>query len=113
LYEADRLAHQEAIRNGGVITFLYLSVHPLKMSSQLILYWYGIPNPDTGMNLATCVWQSRKHAIAAHSRPYHIQAMKLAAESFEMYTLERHMLRKVKGEKGITVEEFCGGDVGW
>jgi hypothetical protein len=39
--------------------------------------------------------------------------MKLAAESFEMYTLERHTLRKVKGEKGITLDEFCGGEVGW
>jgi hypothetical protein len=77
------------------------------------MYWYGIPNSQTGMNLATCVWQSRKHAIAANSRPYHIQAMKLAAASFEVYDLERHILRKAKGQKGVTVELFTGGDVGW
>ncbi|KAH7101495.1 hypothetical protein BKA62DRAFT_618649 [Auriculariales sp. MPI-PUGE-AT-0066] len=96
LYEADRLAHEEAVRNGG-----------------LILYWYGIPDPATGMNLATCIWQSRKHAIAANSRPSHIQAMRLAAGSYEVYTLERHVLRKVKGEKGVTVEPFVSGEVGW
>lgn len=77
------------------------------------MYWYGIPNPQTGMNLATCVWQSRKHAIAANSRPHHVRAMKLAAASFEVYSLERHTLRKVKGEKGVTIEPFSGGEVGW
>lgn len=96
LYEADKLAHEEAVHNGG-----------------LIMYWYGIPNAETGMNLATCIWQSRKHAVAANSRPHHIKAMTLAAASFEVYNLERHVLRKEKGSKGVTVEPFRGGDVGW
>ncbi|KAF8556132.1 hypothetical protein OG21DRAFT_1409730 [Imleria badia] len=96
LYDADRKAHEEAVSNGG-----------------LIMYWYGVPKPDTGMNLATCIWQSRKHAIAANSRPHHIRAMKFAAVSFETYTLERYRLSKVKGEKGILVEEFSGVECGW
>jgi len=96
LYEADRRAHEEAVSNGG-----------------LILYWYGVPDPETGMNLATCIWQSRKHAIAANSRPHHIQAMKLAAASYEIYNLERFRLSKVKGEKGIFVEDFSGTECGW
>ncbi|KAL0956593.1 hypothetical protein HGRIS_002729 [Hohenbuehelia grisea] len=96
LYEADRLAHEEAVQNGG-----------------LILYWYGIPNPETGMNLATCIWQSRKHAIAANSRPHHIAAMKLAAASFSTYELERYRLRKVRGESHVAIEPYIGGDVGW
>ncbi|KIJ67720.1 hypothetical protein HYDPIDRAFT_83984 [Hydnomerulius pinastri MD-312] len=96
LYEADKKAHEEAVSNGG-----------------LIMYWYGVPNPQTGMNLATCVWQSRKHAIAANSRPHHIRAMKLAAVSYEVYTLERYRLSKVKGEKGIIVEDFDGVECGW
>jgi hypothetical protein len=96
LYEADRKAHAEAVRNGG-----------------LILYWYGIPHPETGLNLATCIWQSRKHATAANSNPYHITAMKLAATSYEVYTLERYRLTKVAGERGVTVNPFLGGDVGW
>ncbi|KAG8899485.1 hypothetical protein FRB99_006690 [Tulasnella sp. 403] len=94
LYEADRLAHEEAVVNGG-----------------LIMYWYGVPDPVTGLNLATCIWQSRAHAVAANSRPHHIRAMKLAASSYEVYTLERHVLRKEKGATGVTIEEFVGGDV--
>ncbi|GLB37093.1 hypothetical protein LshimejAT787_0401440 [Lyophyllum shimeji] len=96
LYDADKLAHEEAVRNGG-----------------LILYWYGIPNQTTGMNLAMCIWQSRKHAVAANSRPHHIKAMKLAAASYEIYSLERHVLRKEKGSSGVTIEPYIGGEVGW
>ncbi|KAF9071689.1 hypothetical protein BDP27DRAFT_1382340 [Rhodocollybia butyracea] len=96
LYEADKKAHEEAVGNGG-----------------LILYWYGIPNQQSGMNLATCIWQSRKHAIAANSRPQHIRAMMLAKDSYEVYDLERHILRKVAGETGITIEPFVGEEVGW
>ncbi|KAJ7262185.1 hypothetical protein B0H12DRAFT_1231234 [Mycena haematopus] len=96
LYDADRLAHEEAVHNGG-----------------LLLYWYGIPDQETGLNLATCIWQSRKHAIAANSRPHHIQAMKLATASYEIYDLERYVLRKVAGSSGVTIEPFTGGEVGW
>ncbi|KAG2015510.1 hypothetical protein CC2G_008778 [Coprinopsis cinerea AmutBmut pab1-1] len=96
LYEADKLAHEEAVSNGG-----------------LIMYWYGIPNPRTGMNLATCIWQSRKHAAAANSRPHHIKAMRLAAQSYEIYSLHRYILRKAKGENGVTIEPYLGGEVGW
>ncbi|KAJ7178530.1 hypothetical protein C8R43DRAFT_1117906 [Mycena crocata] len=96
LYEADQKAHEEAVHNGG-----------------LLLYWYGLPNQETGMNLATCIWQSRKHAIAANSRPHHIRAMRLAAESYEVYNLERHVLRKVAGTTKVTIEPFVGGEVGW
>ncbi|RDB16959.1 hypothetical protein Hypma_002588 [Hypsizygus marmoreus] len=96
LYDADKLAHEEAIRNGG-----------------LILYWYGIPDQTTGMNLATCIWQSRKHAVAANSGPHHIKAMRLAVVSYEVYSLERHVLRKEKGRTGVTIEPYNGGEVGW
>ncbi|KAJ7725832.1 hypothetical protein DFH07DRAFT_758523 [Mycena maculata] len=96
LYEADKKAHEEAVHNGG-----------------LLLYWYGIPNQETGMNLATCIWQSRQHAIAANSCPNHIQAMRLAAQSYEVYDLERHVLRKVAGSTRVSIEPFTGGEVGW
>ncbi|KAG6917827.1 hypothetical protein DXG01_000887 [Tephrocybe rancida] len=96
LYDADKRAHEEAVHNGG-----------------LILYWYGIPDPVTGMNLATCIWQSRKHAVAANSRPHHIKAMRLAAESYEVYSLERHVLRKERGSPGVTIEPYVSGEIGW
>ncbi|KAA1471666.1 hypothetical protein DENSPDRAFT_758258, partial [Dentipellis sp. KUC8613] len=96
LYEADKLAHEEAIQNGG-----------------LIMYWYGIPDAETGLNLATCIWQSRQHAIAANARPHHIRAMRLAVTSYEKYSLERYRLRKRKGESGVEVLEYGSGEVGW
>lgn len=82
------------------------------------------------MNLATCIWQSRKHAIAgaanfpillhdlmhtfaANSRPHHIRAMMLAKDSYEVYDLERYVLRKVAGVTGVTVQPFVAGEVGW
>lgn len=77
------------------------------------MYWYGIPDQSTGMNLATCIWQSRKHAVAANSRPHHINAMKLAAYSYDVYSLERHVIRKEKGQTTLTVEPYVGGDIGW
>jgi len=76
------------------------------------MYWYGTPDSE-GNNLSTCVWQSRQHTIAASSRPNHIAAARLAATSFEGYSLERHVLRKVKGESGVTLDPYTGGDVGW
>ncbi|KAI0793230.1 hypothetical protein C8Q75DRAFT_550689 [Abortiporus biennis] len=96
LYEADKKAHEEAVQNGG-----------------LILYWYGIPHAQTGLNLATCIWQSRQHAIAANSRPHHIRAMKLAAASYERYELQRFKLAKVKGETTLQISPYDRGDVGW
>ena len=77
------------------------------------MYWYGVPDPETGLNLATCIWQSRAHAAAANSRPDHIRAMMLAKESYEVYTLERHVLRKHSGTTKVVVDEYTGGNVGW
>ena len=65
------------------------------------------------MNLATCIWQSRKHATAANSRPHHINAMRLAADVYKVYALERYVLRKIQGEEGVKIETFMGGEVGW
>ena len=65
------------------------------------------------MNLATCIWQSRKQATAASSQPHHIKAMRLAAEVYDIYSLERYVLRKIRGEEGLTIEAFTEGEVGW
>lgn len=47
LYQADREAHEEAVKNGG-----------------LVMYWYGVPD-GTGLNLATCIWQRSVHNLKA------------------------------------------------
>lgn len=93
LYEADRLAHEEAVSRGG-----------------LLLYWYGSPTA-LGSNLATCIWQSRKHAVLANSGPRHLEAIRLAREMYEIYSLERYVLRKVKGETGVSVVPWESGEV--
>jgi len=55
------------------------------------------------MNLATCIWQSRKHG------PHHINAR---LQWVLMKSLERYRLQKLRGE-GVTIEPFVGGEVGW
>ena len=77
------------------------------------MYWYGVPDPVTGLNLATCIWQSRAHASAANSRPHHIRAMHLARDAYDIYTLERYVLRKRRGTTSVTVEKYVNGEVGW
>lgn len=77
------------------------------------MYWYGVPDPISGLNLATCVWQSRAHAVAANSRPDHLKAVRLAASSYDVYELQRYVLRKEKGETGVTVDGYVSGPVGW
>lgn len=114
LYEADKLAHEEAVRNGGVSTTYHALTEPSELTNaQLILYWYGIPHEVTGLNLATCIWQSRAHAIAANSRPHHIRAMRLAAASYERYELRRYRIRKIRDDPVLRVEPYDSGDVGW
>lgn len=83
-------------------------------------------------DLATCIWMSRSHAVKASSGQKHVDAMRLAAVSpslrrksacvlnascffiqamYANYDLERYVLRKVKGERGVTVEAWIGGEV--
>ncbi|BEJ17760.1 hypothetical protein CspHIS471_0700280 [Cutaneotrichosporon sp. HIS471] len=95
LYAADRAAHVEAVMNGG-----------------LVMYWYGVPD-ESGLNLATCIWQSRKHAVNAISGPKHIDAMKQARGAYETYDLERWVITKPHGQTGLIIERWDGGDVGW
>jgi len=87
LYEADRLAHEEAVRSGG-----------------LLVYWYGVPDPATGENLATCIWTSRALAIKANSLPMHATAARFAKEAYALYDLERYTVKKLAGETKLRIE---------
>ncbi|WVR07246.1 hypothetical protein IAU60_004287 [Kwoniella sp. DSM 27419] len=95
LYKADREAHEEAVRNGG-----------------LVMYWYGVPD-ETGLNLATCIWQSRRHAIKAIAGPKHMKAMRETQGAYETYALERWVLSKRAGEKRLRLDKWIEGEVGW
>jgi hypothetical protein len=77
--------------------------------SKLIMYWYGMPEQGTGRNLATCVWQTRAHALAANTGPNHLRAIRVAALSYETFQLERYTLRKTAGSRRLEVLPFDGG----
>jgi hypothetical protein len=86
LYAADRHAHEEAIRSGG-----------------LLVYWYGVPNPQ-GDNVATCLWASRSAAREASGLEMHRLAAGLASGVYERYELVRYCVRKEEGETQLRVE---------
>ena len=39
--------------------------------------------------------------------------MRLAAAAYEFYDLERWRLQKVRGERGLRIERYVDGEVGW
>ena len=39
--------------------------------------------------------------------------MRLAAQSYDIYTLERHILRKEKNRQHLTIHPYDSGEVGW
>uniref|UniRef100_V5GSH7 Uncharacterized protein n=2 Tax=Kalmanozyma brasiliensis (strain GHG001) TaxID=1365824 RepID=V5GSH7_KALBG len=92
-YEADRLAHEEATRSGG-----------------LIMYWYGAPNASTGANLATCIWTSRTAALQASKLPLHHKAARFAAPSYERYDLIRYKVVKYARESRVRIEAWTAED---
>ena len=92
-YEADRLAHEEATRSGG-----------------LIMYWYGSPHPVTGSNLATCIWTSRAAAVAASKLPLHHKAARYAAPSYQRYDLVRYKLVKSVNDARLRIEAWSSQD---
>lgn len=86
LYAADRDAHEEAVRSGG-----------------LLVYWYGYSNAQ-GDNVATCLWTSRGAARRASGLEMHRLAAGLASGVYERYELVRYCVRKVRGETQLRVE---------
>ena len=53
---------------------------------------------------------SRREAVLASSGEAHVRAMKLAAGMYSNYVLERYVLRKARGETGVSVEQWIGGE---
>ena len=94
LYDADRLAHEEAVRSGG-----------------LLMYWYGVPDSVTGANLATCIWTTQEHARMASKLPLHREAVRHAADAYESFDLSRYAVVKRKGEEGVRIEPWRDGEV--
>ena len=75
------------------------------------MYWYGVPDEETGFNLAMHIWKSRAYAIA--ERLQHTIAKRLAPSSYETFKIGRYVLRKRLGTRNILIEPYFDGDVGW
>ncbi|KAL1919453.1 uncharacterized protein VTP21DRAFT_2146 [Calcarisporiella thermophila] len=86
LFNADRMAHEEAKHSGG-----------------LLKYWYASLN-ERRECLAMCIWANRSWALLANKKPHHREAAKLAAVMYDSYILERYSLKKT-GTK-ITLEKL-------
>lgn len=56
---------------------------------------------------------SRRHAIKAISGPKHLLAMKHAKNAYEVYDLERWVLKKDRDTRDLRLEKWEGGEVGW
>ena len=75
----DDLAFAEAMASGG-----------------LLRYYKGATDRN-GRCLSLCVWQTRRHALAATRRPEHRVAANLAMQFYDSYDVERYVLRKRRG----------------
>ncbi|MCJ1364088.1 hypothetical protein MMC16_003197 [Acarospora aff. strigata] len=62
----DERSHEEAMESGG-----------------LLKYWFGTADPDTGRNLATCIWRERTDAKRGGAGEGHRRAMR---ETIGLYT---------------------------
>ncbi|KAF8474756.1 hypothetical protein BDZ91DRAFT_711640 [Kalaharituber pfeilii] len=89
LGELDLPAHAEANKSGG-----------------LLKYWYGVPDSDTGRNLATCLWVDREHAVRGGSGPGHKEAMAKARGFYVGLEVERLRFVVEEGAEGWSVEKW-------
>ncbi|EPS36727.1 hypothetical protein H072_9704 [Dactylellina haptotyla CBS 200.50] len=72
LGKLDKDAHLEAVESG-----------------QLLKYWFGTPHPETGRNLATCVWRHRDDAKKGGAGPGHVRAMEAVRNIYLEWRVER------------------------
>ena len=56
-------------------------------------YFIGTPRP-TGECLSFCLWENQASARAGSAKPAHHKAIEQGMQSFEYYTLERHVITK-------------------
>ncbi|KAJ9058925.1 hypothetical protein DSO57_1007328 [Entomophthora muscae] len=88
LYMADKLAHEEAKRSGG-----------------LLKYWYGDLNEHREC-LATCIWANYQFARMAIVKPHHKLAQSLASTMYDSYLLERLSIQKKRGDPHLYISNL-------
>ena len=60
-------------------------------------YFIGTPRA-TGECLSFCLWNDQASARAGSAKPAHHRAIQIGMESFEFYTLERHVITKTANQ---------------
>jgi len=66
----------------------------------LVFYFRGTPNEHREC-LSFCIWAGREEAARAARLPLHRVAMSMVEEKYEWYALERYVLRKERGRRGL------------
>ena len=74
-----------------------------RRASGLLSYFRGTPN-EHGECLSFCVWSSREEAQRAATLPLHAQAMRMADELYQSYSLERYRMRKLPDSTRLEFE---------
>jgi hypothetical protein len=74
-----------------------------RRASGLLTYFRGTAN-ERGECLSFCVWSSREEAQRAARLPLHAQAMHMADDLYESYSLERYRVRKQPGSARLEFE---------
>ena len=92
LREHDDLAYADALEAGG-----------------LLCYFRGEMN-ERRECLSFCLWESREQAQRAAGGPSHTAAMRITAQMYESYTLERYyVVRPRAGQENLVFERIEGG----
>lgn len=86
LTEYDDLAYAEALAGQG-----------------LLHYFRGGLN-DRRECLSLCLWEHQYQARQASHLPLHVQAARISSEMYEVYTVERYLLTKRRGDDAPAVQ---------
>jgi hypothetical protein len=78
--------------------------HAEAMDAPGFVHYFKGPTIDDGNCMSFCLWDSRAEARAAASRPAHARAIALTHESYAVYTLEFHRVRRLAG--GFAIEPY-------
>jgi hypothetical protein len=91
LRRLDDTAHAEASRSPGFV------------------HYFKGPANERGECLSFCLWDSRRLARAAAGRPDHARAAAIVHETYAVYTLEFHRVRKRLGTRDFEFEVYDRG----
>jgi hypothetical protein len=80
--------------------------HAEAMGSPGFVHYFKGPTEADGRCLSFCLWTDRATARAASGRPAHVAAAGQTHETYEVYSLEFHRVRRLEGDGGFTFEPY-------